>query len=139
MPIEWMWGLVGGLMIGTAAAVLLLGTGRIMGASGLVGGLIDGTGRDRPTTLAFLLGLIGMPALLTFGGWETATNATSLPWLLITGGLCVGLGTRFANGCTSGHGVCGMSRLSIRGFIATLAYISAGAATVTLVRMGLGL
>ncbi|WP_366142219.1 YeeE/YedE family protein [uncultured Tateyamaria sp.] len=126
-------------MIGTAAAVLLLGTGRIMGASGIVGGFVDGTGQDRSTTLSFLFGLIGMPALMTLGGWEVATNATSLPWLLIIGGLCVGIGTRFANGCTSGHGVCGMSRLSMRGFMATVAHIGAGAATVTFVRVGLGL
>ncbi|WP_299603757.1 YeeE/YedE thiosulfate transporter family protein [uncultured Tateyamaria sp.] len=139
MSIDWIWGLVGGVMIGTAAAVLLLGTGRIMGASGIVGGLIDGTGQDRSTTFAFLIGLIGMPALMTLGGWAADTHATSLPWLLIIGGLCVGIGTRFANGCTSGHGVCGMSRLSVRGFVATLAYIGAGAATVTLARVGLGL
>ena len=139
MPMEWIWGLVGGLMIGTAAAVLLLGTGRIMGASGIVGGLVDGTGADRRTTLAFLAGLIGMPALMTFGGWQVATNATSVPWLLVLAGLCVGIGTRFANGCTSGHGVCGMSRLSLRGFAATLVYIGAGAATVTALRVGLGL
>ncbi|WP_299041087.1 YeeE/YedE family protein [uncultured Tateyamaria sp.] len=139
MPIEWMWGLLGGLMIGTAAAVLLLGTGRIMGASGIVGGLVDGTGSDRSTTVPFLVGLIGMPALMTVSGWQVATQATSVPWLLILGGICVGIGTRFANGCTSGHGVCGMSRLSVRGTAATLAYIGAGAATVTALRVGLGL
>ena len=139
MPIEWIWGLVGGLMIGTAAAVLLLGTGRIMGASGIVGGLVDGSGTDRTSTFAFLMGLVGMPALMTWGGWQVATHATSVPWLLILGGLCVGIGTRFANGCTSGHGVCGMSRLSLRGFAATFAYIGAGAATVTALRAGLGL
>lgn len=139
MPIEWVWGLVGGLMIGTAAAVLLLGTGRIMGASGIVGGVVDGSGWDKKTSLAFLVGLVGMPALMTFGGWQVSTNATSVPWLLILGGLCVGIGTRFANGCTSGHGVCGMSRLSVRGFAATIAYIGAGAVTVTLLRVGMGL
>lgn len=139
MPMEWIWGLVGGLMIGTAAAVLLLGTGRIMGASGVVGGLVDGSGTDKSTTIAFLVGLVGMPALMTIGGWQVDTNATSIPWLLIAGGLCVGVGTRFANGCTSGHGVCGMSRLSVRGFAATIAYIGAGAVTVTLLRAGAGL
>lgn len=139
MPMDWVWGLVGGLMIGTAAAVLLLGTGRIMGASGIVGGLVDGSGQDRSTTISFLIGLIGMPALMTLGGWQVSTHATSLPWVLILGGLCVGIGTRFANGCTSGHGVCGMSRLSVRGFAATLCYIGAGALTVTLLRLGLGL
>jgi len=139
MPVDWMYGLIGGLMIGCAAAVLLLGTGRIMGASGIVGGLVDGSGQDRSTTLAFLVGLIGMPALMTLAGWTVDTQATSQLWLLIAGGLAVGIGTRFANGCTSGHGVCGMSRLSVRGFAATLAYIGAGALTVTALRMGLGL
>ncbi|WP_299657386.1 YeeE/YedE family protein [uncultured Tateyamaria sp.] len=139
MPVDWIWGLVGGLMIGTAAAVFLLGTGRIMGASGIVGGLIDGSGTDKSTTIAFLVGLVGMPALLTLGGWQVSTNATPVPWLLIAGGLCVGIGTRFANGCTSGHGVCGMSRLSVRGFAATIAYIGAGAVTVTFLRVGMGL
>ncbi|WP_147110988.1 YeeE/YedE family protein [Tateyamaria sp. syn59] len=139
MPIDWIWGLVGGLMIGTAGAVLLLGTGRIMGASGMVGGLVDRTGADKATTGAFLLGLIGTPAVMSMAGWQVSTHATSLPWLLVLGGLCVGVGTRFANGCTSGHGVCGMSRLSVRGFAATAAYIGAGIATVTALRVGLGL
>ncbi|WP_299690588.1 YeeE/YedE thiosulfate transporter family protein [uncultured Tateyamaria sp.] len=139
MEMSWVYGLIGGLMIGCAGAVLLLGTGRIMGASGIVGGLIDGTGQDRGTTIAFLIGLIGTPAMLTGLGWAVYTQATTQLWLLVLGGLAVGIGTRFANGCTSGHGVCGMSRLSVRGFAATLAYIGAGALTVTALRVGLGL
>lgn len=139
MDAAWVYGLLGGLMIGCAGAVLLLGTGRIMGASGIVGGLIDGTGRDRGTTLAFLVGLIGTPALISVAGWQVDTRATSNAALLIAGGLAVGLGTRFANGCTSGHGVCGLSRLSLRGLVATIAYIGAGAVTVTALRIGLGL
>ncbi|MEP0944062.1 YeeE/YedE family protein [Tateyamaria sp.] len=135
----WLYGLLGGLLIGTGGAVLLLGTGRIMGASGIVGGLVDGTGSDRGPTLVFLIGLIGAPALLTFGGWAVATQATSQLWLLILGGLCVGVGTRFANGCTSGHGVCGLSRLSLRGLVATLFYIGAGVVTVSIVRIGFGI
>ena len=139
MELSWIYGLIGGLMIGCAGAVLLLGTGRIMGASGRVGGLVDGTGQDRGTTAAFLAGLVGTPALMTGLGWQVDTQATTQLWLLILGGLAVGIGTRFANGCTSGHGVCGMSRLSVRGFAATLAYIGAGALTVTALRLGLGL
>lgn len=138
METAWLYGLLGGVMIGCAGAVLLLGTGRIMGASGIVGGLIDGSGRDRATTLAFLVGLIGTPALMTGLGWQVSTQATTQIWVLVAGGLAVGVGTRFANGCTSGHGVCGMSRLSVRGFVATLAYIGAGALTVTALRLGLG-
>ena len=139
MQVEWIYGLIGGLLIGSAAALMLLGNGRIMGASGIVGGLIDGTTTDRGATLAFVAGLIGMPALMSLGGWQVDTQASSAPLLLIAGGLAVGIGTRFANGCTSGHGVCGMSRLSVRGFAATLAYIGAGALTVTAMRIGLGL
>jgi uncharacterized membrane protein YedE/YeeE len=139
MEIAWLYGLLGGLLIGTGGAVLLLGTGRVMGASGIVGGLVDGTGINRGSTLAFQLGLIGTPALLGIGGWTVATHATSDIWLLILGGLAVGIGTRFANGCTSGHGVCGLSRFSLRGLIATLFYIGAGVLTVTALRLGFGL
>lgn len=137
--ISWIYGLLGGLLIGTGGAVLLLGTGRIMGASGIVGGLVDGSGTDRGTTLAFVAGLIGTPALLSLAGWGVATQATSSLGLLVLGGLAVGIGTRFANGCTSGHGVCGLSRFSLRGLIATLFYIGAGVITVTALRVGLGL
>ncbi|MEP5632297.1 MAG: YeeE/YedE thiosulfate transporter family protein [Tateyamaria sp.] len=139
MDIAWIYGLIGGLVIGCGGAVLLLGTGRIMGASGIVGGLVDGSGTDRRTTIAFLVGLIGVPALLSLAGWTVATQTTSQIWLLTLGGLCVGIGTRFANGCTSGHGVCGLSRFSLRGLVATLTYIAAGALIVAALRMGLGL
>ncbi|WP_299298097.1 YeeE/YedE thiosulfate transporter family protein [uncultured Tateyamaria sp.] len=139
MQIAWIYGLIGGLCIGSAAALLLLGTGRIMGASGIVGGLIDGSGSNRGATVAFVAGLIGLPALMSMGGWHGDTQASSNVALLVLGGLTVGIGTRFANGCTSGHGVCGLSRFSLRGLVATIAYIGAGAITVTLLRWGLGL
>jgi len=139
MQIAWMYGLLGGLCIGCAAALLLLGTGRIMGASGIVGGLVDGSGSERGSTLAFVIGLVGLPALMSVGGWTVDTNATSNIMLLVVGGLAVGIGTRFANGCTSGHGVCGLSRFSLRGLAATIAYIGAGVVTVTALRWGFGL
>lgn len=139
MDTAWLYGLLGGLLIGTGGAVLLLGTGRIMGASGIVGGLVDGSSTDRGPTISFLIGLIGTPALLSLGGWAVSTQATSQLWLLIIAGVCVGIGTRFANGCTSGHGVCGLSRFSLRGLVATLFYIGAGVVTVTLLRIGLGI
>ena len=119
--------------------MLLLGTGRIMGASGIVGGLIEGTDSHWLPTLAFLIGLIGAPALMALAGWRVETLATQNVVLLVLGGLAVGVGTRLADGCTSGHGVCGMSRLSVRGIVATLVYIAAGALTVTAMRVGLGL
>lgn len=132
MEIAWIWGLFGGLVIGTAAALLLLGNGRIMGASGILGGLLDRTaGRGWAEALGFVAALIAVPALVHhLGGATVDTHATSAPALLIAGGLAVGLGTRLANGCTSGHGVCGISRLSLRGIAATLIYIAAGVATV---------
>lgn len=133
--IEWLWGLLGGLMIGGAAALYLLVNGRIMGASGILGGLVDGSGRDsRGERLAFLAGLIGAPllAVAIIGGADTQLTPN---WaVVIVGGLMVGLGTRLANGCTSGHGVCGMSRLSGRSIMATLIYLLAGAVVMGLAR-----
>lgn len=109
-----------------------------MGASGFVGSQINGSGTDRGSTLAFLVGLIGSHALLQVSGWTVDTHITASLSVLILGGLAVGIGTRFANGCTSGHGVCGMSRLSLRGFVATAAYIGAGALTVAGPKLGSG-
>lgn len=130
---DWMMGLAGGLMIGVAAALFLLGNGRVMGASGLIGGLVDGSaGRRWVEGAVFIAALIGVPALLNWGAFAVDTRATSNVALLIAGGLTVGLGTRLANGCTSGHGVCGMSRLSLRGIAATCIYMGAGIATVWL-------
>ncbi|KEJ95684.1 YeeE/YedE family protein [Pseudosulfitobacter pseudonitzschiae] len=140
MEVSWLWGLFGGLIIGTAASILLLGNGRIMGASGILGGLLDGTARRGwAEAVAFVAALIAVPALFHYlGTARVETHATASPVLLIAGGLAVGLGTRLANGCTSGHGVCGISRLSIRGIIATLIYIGAGVATVAGLRALMG-
>lgn len=136
---DWLWGLLGGVMIGGAAALYLLVNGRVMGASGIIGGLVDGTGRDQwRERLAFLAGLVGMPALaaMLFGGAETHLTDNAL--VVIAGGLLVGLGTRMANGCTSGHGVCGISRLSLRGIVATVFYILVGGIVMVLARHVLG-
>lgn len=137
--IAWLWGLAGGLLIGGAAALFLLVNGRVMGASGIVGGLVDGTGRDNlMERLSFLGGLILAPALLAalFGG--AATHLTGNWTVIIISGLLVGLGTRLANGCTSGHGVCGISRLSLRSIVATVFYILAGGIVMVLARHLLG-
>lgn len=135
----WVWGLLGGLMIGGAGALFLLANGRVMGASGIVGGLIDGSGRaNGAERVAFLAGLVGVPAFIAL--WTApATHLTGNLVVIVLAGLCVGLGTRLANGCTSGHGVCGLSRLSPRGIVATLCYIGAGVATVALFRHVWGL
>ena len=126
MQMDWILGLAGGLMIGCAAAMFLLVNGRIMGASGLLGGLVDGTGLGNLIERAgFIAGLVGVPAILVlaFGG---ETHATGNVAILVIAGLLVGVGTRVANGCTSGHGVCGISRLSLRGITATMFYLVAG-------------
>ena len=139
MQTDWILGLAGGLLIGGAAAAYLLVNGRIMGASGIIGGLVDGTGRDSMAErLSFLLGLIAAPALAAWlaGGADTHLTGN---WLVIAvAGLLVGLGTRLANGCTSGHGVCGISRLSLRGIVATVFYIGAGGLVMAFARHLLG-
>ena len=141
MPVEWLYGLIGGLVIGCAGALFLLMNGRIMGASGIIGGLVDGSGSgNRNERIAFLAGLIGVPMVLALVfGFAPSNGVTHSALLLIVAGLLVGVGTRLANGCTSGHGVCGISRLSLRGIVATAFYIGAGGLTVVLFRHILGI
>lgn len=135
----WIYGLAGGLLIGCAAALFLLVNGRIMGASGLLGGAVDGTGWSTLTErLAFLAGLIGVPSLFLLGGARVQTHLTDNLVLVVIAGLAVGFGTRMANGCTSGHGVCGISRFSLRGIVATLIYLAAGIATMLIARHVMG-
>ncbi len=136
IEVEWIWGLIGGLIIGCGGAVYLLGNGRIMGASGIIGGLVDGTGRNAwVERVSFIAALILAPALLIyFSGRPAETNLTDNWVLIVVAGLLVGVGTRVGNGCTSGHGVCGISRLSPRGIVATLVYIFAGAVMVVALR-----
>lgn len=140
IEMDWIWGLVGGLIIGCGGAVYLLGNGRIMGASGIIGGLVDGSGRSAwAERLSFLAALVIAPAILIFfSGRPADTNLTDNTLLVVLAGLLVGLGTRIGNGCTSGHGVCGISRLSARGMVATLVYIAAGALMVVVLRSVLG-
>lgn len=137
---DWIWGLVGGLIIGGAGAVYLLGNGRIMGASGILGGLIDVSARAAwAERLAFLAALILAPAIVIgFSGRSADTHLTGNLGLVLVVGQLVGLGTRVGNGCTSGNGVCGISRLSPRGMVATLVYIAAGALMVVALRTAFG-
>ena len=140
MEPDWILGLVGGLLIGLGGAVYLLGNGRIMGASGIIGGLVDGSGRNTATErLAFLAAVAIVPIVLTpLYNVDITTHLTS-NWVVVTAaGLLVGVGTRIANGCTSGHGVCGISRFSFRGMVGTVFYILAGGITVVLFRHILG-
>jgi uncharacterized membrane protein YedE/YeeE len=136
---DWIWGFTGGLLIGLAGAVFLLMNGRIMGASGIIGGLIDRSGWSNwAERFVFLFGLIAVPPLLVPLYRVVDTHITSNWAVIVIGGLLVGIGTRWANGCTSGHGVCGISRLSLRGIVATVFYIVAGGLTLALLRHVLG-
>ncbi len=139
IEMDWIWGLVGGLMIGSAAALFLLVNGRIMGASGILGGLVDGSGRSNWTErAAFIAGLVIVPLLMLPLYTEVDTHISTNPAVLIGAGLLVGVGTRLANGCTSGHGVCGISRFSLRGIVATVFYLIAGGVSVLLFKHILG-
>lgn len=132
---DWIAGLAGGLMIGLAAALYLLLDGRIMGASGILGGLVDGSEPDRrPERAAFAAGLVLVPLLLVGAGVGGRAEPVAGTGLLILAGLLVGFGTRIGSGCTSGHGVCGISRLSRRGIVATVTYLLFGGIGVLLVR-----
>ncbi|MCF6306246.1 MAG: YeeE/YedE family protein [Rhodobacteraceae bacterium] len=135
MEQDWWFGLLGGGLIGVSASIFLLFNGKIMGASGIMGGLVDGSGRkDMVERLSFIAGLIFAPYILTLLWVTPETNLTGNIWVLVGSGLLVGIGSRLANGCTSGHGICGISRLSLRGILATVAYLFAGAVAMLLFR-----
>lgn len=139
MQADWLWGLAGGGLIGTAGAVYLLVNGRIMGASGIIGGVVDGSaGKQTSERLWFIAGLFAIPLILSFFIGRPETNLTPNLAAVIGAGLLVGVGTRIANGCTSGHGVCGISRFSLRGMVATVFYIMAGGLSVILFKHILG-
>ncbi len=132
-------GLVGGGLIGTAAAIFLLVNGQVMGASGIIGGLVDGSGKqDWIERAALIAGLLIVPAIAAVAIGGSQTHLTGNWAIIIVAGLLVGVGTRLANGCTSGHGVCGISRLSLRGIVATAFYIGAGGLTVVIFKHALG-
>ncbi|KEZ16849.1 putative transmembrane protein [Sphingobium yanoikuyae] len=129
-------GLVGGLLIGLAAAIMLLGLGRIAGVSGMLArasGISD-TGTPRAIALAFIAGLPLGALLVILSSSSIRPLFTGSVLQLVIAGLLVGFGTRLGSGCTSGHGVCGLSRLSRRSMVATLTFMVSGFATVGLMR-----
>ncbi|CAJ0712328.1 MULTISPECIES: YeeE/YedE family protein [Ralstonia] len=126
--------LVGGLIIGLAAAVLVLGTGRIAGISGIVGGLLLRPRGDMDWRIAFLIGLMGAPVVAALLGHPVVPEIAAGWGEVLAAGFLVGIGTRYAGGCTSGHGVCGLSRGSVRSLVATLSFVTAGIVTVFVVR-----
>ncbi len=122
--------LAGGIVIGVAAAVLVLFNGRIAGISGILGGLLSLPRRDMTWRGAFLIGLIGAPILAALFGMPARADIQASWGEVLVAGFLVGIGTRYAGGCTSGHGVCGISRGSIRSLVATLTFMAAGFLTV---------
>jgi hypothetical protein len=131
--------LVGGVLIGTAAAALLLLNGKIAGISGIVGGLTQAKSGDVGWRIAFLLGLLaGGTGLLAWRPEALGPPALSSTLTYVLAGLLVGAGTRLGNGCTSGHGVCGVGRGSVRSLVATATFMTTGVATVFLARHVLG-
>lgn len=124
----------GGLLIGIAAAILLLGNGRIAGISGILGGLWSTDRGDRLWRVAFIAGMMCAPIVYSLIDVMPTAVIEANTTTLIIAGLLVGLGTRYASGCTSGHGVCGLSRGSVRSLGATLAFMGAGFVTVYLTR-----
>lgn len=143
MAIDWSnftpWvSLAGGLLIGLAAVMLLLFNGRIAGISGIVGGLFNPAHGDIAWRIAFATGLVISPLLFALAApLPDVEVEASYPVLLIAG-LLVGVGTRYGSGCTSGHGVCGLSRRSLRSMVATIAFMFAGFVTVYIVRHLIG-
>lgn len=130
--------LAGGILVGLAAASFLLFNGRIAGISGILGGLLSPVRNDMLWRMAFLGGLIGTPILWKLFAElpEIEVNA-GFPAIIIAG-LLVGVGTRYGSGCTSGHGVCGLSRLSPRSLVATLSFMATGFITVYIIRHLIG-
>jgi uncharacterized membrane protein YedE/YeeE len=131
--------LTGGVLIGLAAALFVLLNGRIAGVSGVLGGLLRPRKGDVAWRIAFVAGLVVTPALYALVA-TVPTPTISAGWgALALAGVIVGAGTRYGSGCTSGHGVCGLSRLSPRSLVATAAFMAAGFATVFVVRHLLGI
>jgi uncharacterized protein len=139
MTIDWAhftpWSsFAGGLLIGVAVAAFVLIHGRVAGISGILGGLLRPAGRDVGWRIAFIGGLLAAPALYTlFTRLPAVTIEAGFP-VIVLAGVLVGVGTRYGSGCTSGHGVCGISRLSPRSLAATVTFMAAGFVTVFVVR-----
>ena len=143
MTIDWNhftpWAsLAGGVLLGLASAIFILVNGRILGISGIVAGLLRPAAGDVGWRLSFLLGLLVAPLLYILVAGPTAPRIDAGWTTVVVAGLLVGVGTRYGSGCTSGHGVCGLSRLSPRSLVATLAFMGAGFLTVFLVRHAFG-
>lgn len=131
--------LVGGAFIGLAASLLWLTNGRVAGISGIVGGLVPGKAGDISWRVAFLAGLLAVGVVAALVAPTTlAVSSLRGPVVMLFAGVVVGFGTRLGNGCTAGHGVCGLSRGSPRSLVATLTFMATGIATASLIRVFFG-
>ena len=144
MSIDWnhftpLAAMAGGVLIGIAAAMFVLLNGRIAGISGVLGGLLRPVRGDSAWRMAFVLGLVGAPLVYLLFAALPRPQIDAGYGALILAGLLVGIGTRYGSGCTSGHGVCGLSRLSPRSLVATAAFMGAGFVTVFVTRHLLGI
>jgi uncharacterized membrane protein YedE/YeeE len=138
-PFDPVLALSGGALIGVASVLLMMLNGRIAGISGILGGLLAPGTADRAWRIAFVVGLIAAPLAFAATGHPSVIPDMPASWLVIAAaGLLVGFGTRLASGCTSGHGVCGIARLSPRSIVATVIFMVVAVATVAIVRHGLG-
>jgi len=139
MSVDWNaftpWpALVGGVLIGVSAALLILLNGRIAGISGILGGLLKPAKGEIAWRAAFVIGLMGAPLIYMLFSALPRPQIDAGYVVLVVAGLLVGIGTRYGSGCTSGHGVCGLSRLSLRSLVATLVFMGAGFLTVFVLR-----
>lgn len=137
MMIDWahftaLQSFVGGLVIGAAAWMLILFCGRVAGISGILGGVLSRASKDKGWRVAFLLGMVLSPLLYRLVTPLPESHIAASWPVLVVAGLLVGVGTRYGSGCTSGHGVCGLSRLSLRSLVATLTFMAAAFVTVWL-------
>ena len=130
--------LFGGILIGLGAVILMAFNGRIAGMTAMLGGVLEPKSPDSPWRLAFLTGAIAAPLIATLLGAEFSFASPTSGVVLAIGGVIVGVGVTYGSGCTSGHGVCGLARLSPRSLVATLTFMATTFATVTLIRHGFG-
>jgi len=131
----WLWSALGGLLIGVAASLMLVMNGRVTGISGIIYGILKNPRKASAWQWSFLGGLLSGGVFLLLCWPETLQSTLKTPYLtLIIAGLLVGFGTRLGGGCTSGHGVCGVSRLSLRSLVATVLFVLAGIITATFIR-----
>jgi uncharacterized membrane protein YedE/YeeE len=130
---------IGGVLIGLSAVLLMLLTGRIAGISGIFSGLLNLRGEDKGWRIAFITGLILAPIIAGWIGYGMASPKLPANWAIITAaGLLVGFGTRLGGGCTSGHGICGVGRLSMRSIAATIVFMTTAGITVAITHHVLG-